>query len=59
MLSLLLTLLVVIVIAGSIFWILSILGLPEPWARVAKAIVALFLLIWLLSVLLPRNLLIR
>ncbi len=53
MFSILLSLLVVIIVAGSAFWILSVLPLPQPWMNIAKVIVALLVLVWLLSILLP------
>lgn len=59
MISVLITLLIVCVVAGMVFWIITLLPLPAPWIRICQAIVALILLIWLLSWLLPTFHLIR
>jgi len=53
MLSILVTVLIVVIVVAVIFYILGLLPLPQPWMNVAKAIVALIVLIWLISYLLP------
>lgn len=53
MISLLITLIIVVIVVGVLFWILSMLPIPQPWLNVAKVLIALVLLIWLLSYLVP------
>jgi hypothetical protein len=53
MLSVLIWLLIVVLVVGIVFWILGLLGLPQPWLNVARAIVGLIFLVWLLTWLLP------
>lgn len=54
--SLLITLLIIGIIFSVIWWIVSVIPWPAPLAWVGlviKIVVALILLIWLISVLLP------
>jgi hypothetical protein len=53
MISILLTLIVVIVVVGILFYILSLLPVPQPWLNIAKVLVALIVLIWLISYITP------
>lgn len=53
MIGLLVTLLIIVIVIAIFFWILSLLPLPQPWLNVARAIVGLIVLIWLISYLLP------
>jgi hypothetical protein len=53
MISILITLLVLVLVVGVIFWILSLLPIPAPWSNIARAIIALIVLIYLISMLLP------
>ena len=53
MLSLLITLLIVLLIVSVVFWILTLLPLPQPWLNVVRAIFGIIVLIWLISYLLP------
>lgn len=55
MISLLITLIIVVIVVGVLFWILSMLPIPQPWLNVAKVLIALVLLIWLLSYLVPLS----
>jgi hypothetical protein len=55
MISLLVTLLILVLVAGVAFWIISLLPIPAPWLNVAKAIVAIIVLIYLLSYLVPLS----
>lgn len=54
-LSFLLSLLVTLVIAGLVFWLIwwfvGYVGLPEPFNKVARVLIGLFALIFLLSIL--------
>lgn len=49
--SLLISLLVAVVIIGVVFYVLSLLPLPEPWKKIATILVCLIVLLWLLSLL--------
>ena len=57
--STLLTLLVTLVIAGLIFWLIwwfiDYIGLPEPFSKVARVIVGLAALIFLIDLLMGLN----
>jgi hypothetical protein len=53
MLSILVTLLIVCLIFGVVYWIISLIPLPAPFGRVAQVIVAVIFLIYLLYMLLP------
>jgi hypothetical protein len=49
MISILISLLIAVIVIGIVFFILSMLPVPQPWMNVAKAIVALILLLWIIS----------
>jgi hypothetical protein len=51
LISLLISLLILCLVVAVIFWILSLIPVPQPFLNVAKAIVAIICLIWLLSML--------
>lgn len=53
MLSLLVTILVMCLIFGLIWWILSLIPLPAPFGQVARVVVAVIFCIWLIYLLLP------
>jgi hypothetical protein len=53
MISILVTLLVLCLIFGLIWWILGLIPLPAPFARVAQVVVAVIFLIILIYMLLP------
>jgi hypothetical protein len=53
MLSLLVTILVMCLIFGLIWWILSLIPLPAPFGQVARVVCAIIFVIWLLYLLLP------
>ena len=53
MLSLLVTILVVCIIFALIWWIVTQLPLPEPFARIARVVVVALFAIWLIYLLLP------
>lgn len=50
MLSLLLTLLIVCLVVGVFYWIVTLLPLPAPAKQVAMVICAIILLVWMLGV---------
>lgn len=51
LISILISLLILCLVVAVIFWILSLLPVPQPFMNIAKAIVAIICLIWLLSML--------
>jgi hypothetical protein len=53
MLEVLVTLLVMCLIFGIIWWIITLIPLPAPFAQVARVIVAVIFLIWMIYLLLP------
>jgi len=53
MISVLVTILVLCLIAGLIWWILTLIPLPPPFAQVARMIVAVIFLIIVIYELLP------
>jgi len=52
LMSLLITLVIVGLICWLIWWFIGYVGLPEPFNKVARVIVALFALIYLINLLL-------
>jgi hypothetical protein len=52
MLSLLVTILIMCLVFGLIYWILSIVPLPSPFAQIARVVVAVIFAIWLIYLLL-------
>lgn len=53
MLSILITILVMCIIFGLIWWIISVIPLPAPFARVAQVVCVVIFCIWLIYLLLP------
>ena len=53
MISVLITLLIVCIIFGVVYWIITLIPLPDPFRRIAQVIVAVIFLIYLLYLLLP------
>jgi VIT1/CCC1 family predicted Fe2+/Mn2+ transporter len=53
MISVLVSLLIAVLVLGIIYWIITLMPLPEPFHRWAQVIVALIFLIWLVYLLLP------
>lgn len=50
MLSLLVTLLVLVLVFGVIWWLIGFLGLPAPFGKVAQVLIALIFIVILLGV---------
>lgn len=50
MISLLISILILAIIFGLIWWVVTLIPLPAPFAKVAQAAVALIFLIVLLSI---------
>jgi hypothetical protein len=53
MLSLLITILVMCIIFGLIWWIFTQIPLPAPFAQIARVVVVVIFCIWLIYLLLP------
>lgn len=53
MLSLLITILVVCIIFALIWWILTQIPLPAPFAQIVRVVVVVIFCIWLIYMLLP------
>jgi hypothetical protein len=51
LISLLVTLLIIVLVAGVAFWIIKAIGLPDPWGRIALVIVGVIVLIYLIGML--------
>lgn len=46
----LISLLVAVVVAGLLFWVATLLPIPQPFKNIALIIVALILIYWIASV---------
>ena len=55
MISFLVIVLVMCLIFGVIWWILTLIPLPAPFMQVARVIIAVIFLIWLIYLLLPMT----
>jgi hypothetical protein len=53
MISLLVTVLVMCIIFGLLWWIVSVIPLPPPFAQVARVVVVVIFCLWLIYLLLP------
>lgn len=53
MISVLVSLLIAVLVLGVIYWIITLIPLPEPFHRIAQVILAIIFLIWLVYLLLP------
>jgi len=53
MLSILISILVMCLIFGLIWWIFSLTPLPAPFAQVARVVIAVIFVVWLLYLLVP------
>ena len=49
--ALLISVVIVLLVAGAIIYCVQLIGLPDPWARIVQVIVALIVVIWLLRIL--------
>lgn len=49
MLDMLVSLLVLVLVAGVVFWLIGALALPQPWARAAQIIIVLIFLLILIG----------
>jgi hypothetical protein len=53
MIGLLVTLLIILLIFSVVYWVAGMIPLPPPVKNIALVVIAVILLIWLVSVLLP------
>jgi hypothetical protein len=53
MVSLLVTILIVAIVVAAVYFILGMLPLPQQAKNIILAVLAVILLIWLISILLP------
>ena len=53
MISLLITIVIVAIVLGLLFWALSLLPIPQPFMNFIKFAIVLIFIIWLLYALLP------
>lgn len=53
MLSVLVTILIMCIIFAVIWWILTLIPIPGPFLQIARVVVAVIFLIWLLYLLVP------
>ena len=53
MLSLLVTILVVCIIFSLIWWVFTQLPLPAPFAQIARVVIVVLFVVWLLYILIP------
>lgn len=53
LISLLIALLVLVVVVAVIMYIIDLIGLGQPWNKIAKLIIALIAFLWLLKLLVP------
>ena len=53
MISLLISIIIVGVIVWLLLYVIDYVGLPEPFNKVAKVVIILIAVLWMISVLLP------
>ena len=53
MLSVLVTILIMCLIFGLIWWVITLIPLPPPFAQVARVVIAVIFCIWIIYLLLP------
>lgn len=51
MVSILVTLLIILIVGSVLYWVVSMIPLPQPFKNIAMVIVALILLVWMLNAL--------
>ena len=51
--SVLVTILVMCIIFGLIWWVITMIPLPAPFAQVARVVIAVIFIIWMIYLLLP------
>ncbi len=52
MVSFLIWLLILVLVFGTLFWVIGLVGLPDPWRKVALALLALIFILILIGALL-------
>lgn len=53
MISILITILIMCLIFGLLWWVITLLPLPAPFGNVVRVIIAIIFCIWLIYLLLP------
>ena len=53
MLSILITILIMCLIFGLLWWVISLIPMPAPFGQVVRVVCALIFVIWLIYLLLP------
>ena len=53
MISILVTVLVMAIIFGLIWWVLSVIPLPPPFGQIARVVCVVIFCLWLIYLLLP------
>ena len=53
--SLLISIVIAMLVFGVLFWIISVLPIPDPFGRIAQVVLGVVLLIWLIRLLLPLS----
>ena len=53
MIAFLLTVLIVMLVVSLLCWVINLLPIPQPWNRVAQAVIVLIALLYLLQGYLP------
>lgn len=53
--SLLISIVIAMLVFGVLFWIISVIPIPEPFGRIAQVVLGVVLLIWLIRLLLPLS----
>ena len=53
MLGLLISILIMCLVFGLIWWIITLIPLPAPFAQVARVVIAIIFVIWLIYLLVP------
>ena len=53
MISILVTILIMCLIFGVLWWVISLIPLPAPFGQIARVVCALIVVIWLIYLLLP------
>ncbi len=49
MITLLINILILCLVLGLVVWIIRVIGLPEPFGKIALAVVGLIAIVWLLG----------
>lgn len=53
--GLLIQLCIMALVLGLIFWVVSIIPIPDPWGRIVQAVIGVIAVIYVLRLLLPMT----